>query len=243
MDRLEGAEEQLDGPLRDPAALDANLLDLRRINRLLGGVALSRWGLERLVDGLEGTISLLDVGTGGADIPVALLADARRRDRRLSIVAVDSRPEVIASALRLRPSLSRIEGLTLGVVPESGLPYPDRAFDVAHCSLVVHHLERGEAIAFLGELGRVARRGVVVNDLDRSWRHWLGARLVGSIAGSPYTRSDAPLSVRRAYRPSEQRGLLEAAGLRVVAERRGFLGHRYVLAAVHHTDEPAGASV
>ena len=51
MDRRDGAEEHLDGPLDDQPTLVGNLRDLRRLNRLSGGVALSRWGVNRLLDG------------------------------------------------------------------------------------------------------------------------------------------------------------------------------------------------
>jgi hypothetical protein len=82
MERLAGVEEILDGPLDDPDAVAGNLRDLRRVNRLLGGTRLSRLAIDRLWP--DGTpLSVVDVGTGGADIPVSLLADAARRGRSL----------------------------------------------------------------------------------------------------------------------------------------------------------------
>ena len=51
-------------------------------------------------------MSLVDVGTGGADIPVALLERARRQGRGLTITALDSREEVVAAALRVTPELA-----------------------------------------------------------------------------------------------------------------------------------------
>src|SRR3954452_12000346 len=76
--RQTDAVEVLDGPLDDPAALAGNLRDLRRINRWSGGVRLSADAIEALAAHRE-DVSLLDVGTGGADIPVALLDRARQR--------------------------------------------------------------------------------------------------------------------------------------------------------------------
>ncbi len=97
MERLTDGVELLDGPLDDRAALAGNLRDLRRINRWLGGVRLSAAGIEALAaHRLE--VTLLDVGTGGADIPIALLQAAEGRGRRLAVVALDSRPEIVALA-------------------------------------------------------------------------------------------------------------------------------------------------
>ncbi len=228
MKRLTGVAELLDGPLDDPATLAANLRDLARINRLTGGTRLS----ERAIAALGGGATLLDVGTGGADIPMTLLARARAAGRRLVVTATDSRDEVLAAARRARPALERTSGLELAIADGRGLPYPDGAFDIAHASLVLHHLEPDETVAFLRELRRVARRGVVVNDLVRGRLFWLGGwLLVHAIATSRYTRHDGPLSVRRAYSRTELRALVAVAGLAPVAEFGGFAGHRVAIAA------------
>ena len=50
------------------------------------------------------------------------------------------------------------------------LPFEDGAFDVGHCSLLVHHLDPDEVATVLREMGRVASASVVVNDLRRGIR-------------------------------------------------------------------------
>jgi ubiquinone/menaquinone biosynthesis C-methylase UbiE len=240
MDRLTNAEELIDGVLDEPEVLAGNLRDLRRVNRLLGGVRLSRLAVDRLTFGAPSSdpgrspdVLLIDVGTGGADIPVALLADARRRGRRLRIVAVDDRQEIIDAAYVARPGLASVPGLTLAASDGRSLPYPDRSFDIAHASLVIHHLEPADATALLAEMSRIARIGVVVNDLERGLLRWCGAWLIANLlTRNPYTRHDGPLSVRRAYTRREARELLANAGLRPVAELRDVLRHRYAIAAV-----------
>ena len=232
MDRQTDAVELLDGPLDDPVALTANLRDLRRVNRWLGGVHLSEAGIEALAAHRD-ELTLIDIGTGGADIPVALLERARRRGRRLAVVGVDSRPEVLAAAAFATPGLPSADGLELVVADGRTLPYPDRSFDVAHASLVLHHLAPDDAVALLREMGRVARLGVVVNDLDRSRLGWVGAWLLGHLlTTNRYTRHDAPLSVRRAYKPDEMAAMLRRAGLSPVRTVRGAFGQRYAIASV-----------
>lgn len=232
MDRLEDAAELLDGPLDDLAALAGNLRDLRRVNRLLGGVALSRGAITALAEDRT-DLSVLDVGTGGADIPMALVADAERRGRHLRVLAIDSRTEVLTAARAANPGLDASTQVELRVADGRRLPFADRSFDVAHASLLLHHLEPGDAVALLTEMARVARRGVVVNDLDRSRLAWFGSLLVGHLfTANPLSRHDAPLSVRRAYTLQEARALAIRAGLRTVWSRRGIFGYRYALACV-----------
>jgi ubiquinone/menaquinone biosynthesis C-methylase UbiE len=240
MERRTDAAELLDGPLDDPTALRGNLRDLRRINRWLGGASLSAVAIDALA-AHRMELTLLDVGTGGADIPVALLDRANERSRRLSIVAIDSRPEVLAEAARATPGLATTTGLELHVADGRSLPYPDRSFDVAHSSLLIHHLPADAAVAILREMARVARLGVVVNDLQRSWRGWAGAWLIGHLlTANRYTRHDSTLSVRRGYLAPEMADMLRAAGLSPVRTVRGAFGQRYAIAALPTPEDPDG---
>jgi len=240
MRRLADAPELLDGALGDSASLDGNLRDLRLVNRRLGGTAISIRALRALVlaarggDGTRGADALrvLDVGTGAADIPLALVRAAGPW-QSVRVTAVDSRPEIIAAAPRVSPDLDGNHAIELAVADGRSLPYGDGEFDVAHASMVLHHLEPPDAVRFLRELGRVAGVGVVLNDLARGLVPWLGAwLLLHALTRNRYTRHDGPLSVRRAYTAAEARALLQDAGLRPVAEAHALAGHRWAIAAV-----------
>jgi len=231
MQRLTGVEERLDGPLTDQRALVGNLRDLARVNRRLGGVGLSSAAIETLAPG-RAELSLLDVGTGGADIPLALIDRGRAQGRLVRVTALDSRSEVIAAAAIADPRVRTTGELALQVGDGRSLPYPDGSFDVVHTSLVVHHLDAAAARSLFAEMARVARIGVVVNDLVRGRHFWLGAWLLSHLATrNPFTRVDAPMSVQRAYTVAEMTALLAAAGLRVERRFDGLAGHRVAFAA------------
>jgi len=106
MRRIEAAPELLDGPL-DEELLAGNLRDLARINRWLGGADLSERAIAPLAMN-SFVLSILDVGTGGADIPLRLARDGRE------ITATDIRPEIVAAA-------KRVEGRGHIVVREGAL--------------------------------------------------------------------------------------------------------------------------
>ena len=114
MDRLAGAEELLDGPLDDRAALVGNLRDLARFNRHLGGVDLSARAIQALAPGTA-EVSILDVGTGGADIPLALIERGRAAGRLVRVPGVDDRPEVLEAATLADPRVTATGELTLHV--------------------------------------------------------------------------------------------------------------------------------
>ncbi len=231
MDRLAGAEELLDGPLDDRAALIGNLRDLARVNRRLGGADLSARAIDGLAPG-RASIAVLDVGTGAADIPLALIERGRAAGRIVRVTGVDTRPEVLEAAAVIDPRVTATGELALHVADGRALPFPDATFEVVHASLLVHHLDPDAARALFAEMLRVARLGVVVNDLVRSRATWLGAWLLAHVATrNRLTRYDGPLSVRRAYSVAELTALLAAAGLRVERRYDGFAGHRVALAA------------
>ncbi len=232
MDRQAHREELLDGRLDDAPTLAGNLRDLARVNRWLGGSRLSASGVEALSRG-RSPVSVLDVGTGGADIPLALIDRARASGRTLIVTGIDSRPEVLAAAVMVHPRLTATDGLALQIADGRSLPYPDDSFDVVHSSLLVHHLDPDAARAVLTEMARVARLGVVLNDLVRSRPAWIGAWLLShTLTRNRFTRTDAPLSVRRAYTVAELTALLATAGLRVGSIVRAPFAHRVALIAL-----------
>jgi len=212
--RLANNPELLDGPL-DPATLAGNLSDLARVNRLMGGSDISWRAVAPLLAplGAASPVRLLDVGTGAADIPVALARRAAAAGLDLRIVATDVRPEIVALAEE-RVLRAGVKGVEIGASPHDHLDAGDGSFEIVHSSMVLHHLEPAAAVAMLREMRRVASRAVIVNDLTRGDHWWLGARLLASLTTTnEYTRHDGPLSVCRAYKPNEVRQLAQRAGL------------------------------
>lgn len=227
MERIANTPELLDGPL-EAGTLAGNLRDLERVNRWLGGAELSWRALAVVLRRRTAEcVELLDVGTGAADIPRHLLRRASDGSLRLTVTASDVRPEITDVA---RTRSRGVEGLDVREATGGVLEFADDSFDIVHASMVLHHLEPEAAVGLLREMARVARRAVIVNDLDRARRWWLGAWLLSRLTtANRYTRHDAPLSVRRAYRAHEMSALAAAAGLSEVERLTDRLGHRYAL--------------
>jgi ubiquinone/menaquinone biosynthesis C-methylase UbiE len=94
------------------------------------------------------------------------------------------------------------------------LPYGDQAFDIALCTLALHHFDPREAIQLLRGMARVSKRAILVFDVVRSpLAYWGAVLLTRGLRMHPMTRHDAPISVRRAYSAPELRRLAEQAGL------------------------------
>lgn len=217
--RLQGAAELLDRPDNSDEEVRASLRDLERLNRYFGGVRTVLLHLSLLVGERSPTrFTILDIATGGADIPRAICRWARKRALAVSIDAVDRSDQALAAATEWSRGFPEIRLRRAQAPP---LPYPDQSFDYVIASLFFHHLSEAEGIFLLREMARVARRGLLVNDLLRS----RSARLLTTIttrllSGNRLTRHDGPISVLRGFRPQELRRMATEAGLGDVELRR-----------------------
>jgi ubiquinone/menaquinone biosynthesis C-methylase UbiE len=196
----------------------ASLEDLRWLNRYFGGLSTTTRLLARVAEktGVR-KLSYLDVASATGDGPLAARAYLARRGVELDITLLD----------RATSHLGRHGD---GAVPTTmaalcgdalQLPFADNSFDAAGSSLFVHHLEPEEVVQFVNEGLRVVRHAVIINDLRRSFFHWLASRAGVVLYRSRITRFDAGASVRRAYTPEEMRAMLTrtAAGEVEIDER------------------------
>jgi ubiquinone/menaquinone biosynthesis C-methylase UbiE len=227
--------EWMDAPGHATAVLADNLSDLRRVNRWVGGVRLTLRGLQRLTAELPrgAALTIVDLATGGADIPRAVAAWARRREFAARVLATDLSPAILALAAGgpAGGSNGHKRGLAFAAADARRLPFADASVDYAICSLALHHQVPDDALAMLREMRRIAQRGVVVNDILRCWKGYWGARLITRLCCSnPLTRHDGPLSVRKAYTRVEMTALAAEAGLWPVTFD-GFLGYRVAMTA------------
>ena len=188
--------EHLDDPDTPPALRERSLRDVRVANTLLGGTHAVLAELRRVLPTLGKTATMLDVGTGLADIPAASSKLARKRGVQLGTFAVDEAESLLHAAA------TRVEQ---GVCADARhLPFADASVDVVTCSQVLHHFTDDEVPDLLRELNRVARRCVVVSDLRRSWIAATGFWLVTWPLGfHPVSRHDGFTSVLRGFTSAE----------------------------------------
>ena len=181
---------------------------LEFVNRWLGGVGAIAFHLK----GETGLV--LDVAGGGGDIARALGA----REPGLRPVVLD----LSAWMLSFATGLARVRG------DVRRLPFADRSVDWVISTHFFHHLSDEEAVGALREFDRVARRGIVVNDLLRNRRALCWIKLF-TLWANPWVKADGPQSVRRGFTVTEAEALASRAGLPWLRVRKHF-AHRFTLA-------------
>lgn len=191
--------------------LEEALADLRVVNRRLGDTRAVIGHLSRLAMQVPHPVTVLDIATGSADIPVALAEWGRRSGVPLAITAVDNNMQTLGVARRVT---ERFPEITLARADGLLLPFASGGFDIVLCCKTLHHFSsEREAVRLLQEVLRVARRGYLVMDLRRSRIAWLLIALLTRLfTKNRITRNDGPLSVLRSFTPGELAALAREAG-------------------------------
>ena len=212
--------EWLDADTMDPRDLQRNLRDIRRINALLGWTAFTTHAVLSALRGQPHRAwSLLDVASGSADIPIAIARAATRTKVNLRVTATDRNPQIVGVA---RDQSAGIDSVTVEQQDALALPYPNGSFDIALCTLALHHFAPDVAVLLLRSMARVGRR-VMVYDVVRSPLAYAGVVAMTRLGRMhPMTCHDGPASVRRAYSAAEVRALAAKAGLTNAQVRVGF---------------------
>jgi SAM-dependent methyltransferase len=188
------------------------LRGLARINFVSASASILWPGLAELARSMAPRVPrVLDVATGGGDVPIRLWRRARRAGLDVHMEGCDISPV----ALEYACSRAAAGSAPIRFFEYDALTGPTlSAFDAVMCSLFLHHLEEGQAIALLRRMADMAGRLLLVNDLERGWFGLLAAHVATHLlTSSPVVRVDGPRSVEAAFTPVEARALAEAAGL------------------------------
>lgn len=217
--------EWLDQFDADPVEIQNSLRYIRKVNRALGYTQVILKHLERFSANWKRgqTIRIVDIGTGSADIPVAILRWADQMGWILKVVGVDLHPTVVREAGAVQEGrLAIVRGNAMN------LPFADESFDYAITSMFIHHLDECDVVKTLSEMGRVASRGIIVSDLMRlHWSYLVISAL--TLFSTPMVKHDARVSVAQSFTKPEILAIREQAGVHF-ADFHVHLRHRLVLA-------------
>lgn len=188
------------------------------IHRLFGETrALKRTLLSDISSLGTAEITILDVGAGSGTLLTYLKG---KLPRDLSLIGLEM-------------SYDSARGIAEnGHIPVLGnalsLPFADNSIDYVFCTLVLHHLTDSSARELISEMRRVARRKMIVIDLERSVFSYFIFKLFGTALLQRFTRDDGSLSIKRAFTRGELRNLVK--GLDKVNVERSAIGRLVVTA-------------
>ena len=208
--------EMMDAPTLEADLHMQALAGLRRINRV-SGVASQ---LVKPVIAFAGKkrVTMLDVASGGGDVPVNVAIAARAAGASIELTLFDR------SEVALQRAIHTAENAGLSVRSISGDavegPLPGQ-FDIVTCSLFLHHLDDRQTVAVLNNLRSATRGLLLVSDLRRCVSGFVAAH-VGCrlLSRSPVVHFDGPVSAHAAWTVAELQSMAARAGMRDAVVRR-----------------------
>jgi hypothetical protein len=205
----------LDGLPPSPE-VDASLRDLVFINRYLGGWRILR-SVFRQLEHPGAQFTVADIGAASGDMGAGL----RSAFPKCSVVSVDRIWHHLRAAADPRVAADAFAP-----------PFRERSFDYVTCSLFLHHFEDRELPTLLARLLGMARRALVVIDLERTTAGLALMPLFGVLfRWSALTRHDAVLSMESALTAGELGAFAAAAGASEIRVRRHPIWLRVSLVA------------
>jgi SAM-dependent methyltransferase len=175
-----------------------NLADLVRINSYFGGHSTIVKTMRRVAR-QDDSFSLLDVGAASGDTARAI-SSAFSKARVVSFDSNETNlgaaplPKVIGDAFRL--------------------PFATASFDYVFCSLFLHHFEDERVVNLLRCFYQLARRALLVCDVERHVVPYLFLAASRPLFGwNDVTVHDGIISVRASFTRDELKNLAKRAGI------------------------------
>ncbi len=204
--------ELMDDPTLDYTSHAEALRGLERLN-MVSTSAASLWAQIKSLSKQQQSqpLRILDIATGGGDIPVSLFKTAALDGVKIEIVGSDiSQSSVTYASRHALKKQAAVEFIQLDALQDE-LP---QGFDVVMTNLFTHHLDPPDVIKLLIKMAGAARQMVLINDLVRSEISyavvWLGTRL---LSRSPIVQYDGPVSVQGSFTGVEFLQMAGNAGL------------------------------
>lgn len=220
----------MDDPTIPREELAESLRFIRAVNRRLGGTRaviahLSRWSRRWPQDR---PITFLDVATGSADIPLAVRRWGVERGFDIRVTAIDNHETTLALA---REHIAGVDGIEIAHADALALAerFNAQSFDYVHAGMFLHHLPDIEVLTALRIMDRLARAGIIWNDLVRSRLGVVAIRFL-TLGAPPGVRHDARVSVEAGFTPREAREYARRIDLDYAHMRWSLLTHRFTLA-------------
>ncbi|WP_417429216.1 methyltransferase domain-containing protein [Halpernia sp.] len=160
-------EESMDDFSMDNQGLVTALDDIAKINQLLGGNSVTLNGVKCLLKNVPKNteITILDFGCGSGDM-VRMLSDfAKKQNLNFKLIGIDANQATIRHAENCSKNYKNITYLAEDIFLYD---FSKINIDIALITLTLHHFKDDEILKILKKIFNLVKKGIVVNDLQRS---------------------------------------------------------------------------
>jgi 2-polyprenyl-3-methyl-5-hydroxy-6-metoxy-1,4-benzoquinol methylase len=191
--------------------LDQTLKELKTINQLLGGNAVTTKALQKVISNTsQPTFTIADIGCGRGDMIEVMALWAQKKGLNCHFIGIDANPHTIEIGKKTLSELKNVSFKTANVFDEEFLTEP---VDISTCTLFTHHFTDEELVRIFKSIKSKTTLAFIINDLHRHPMAYYSIRLLTKYFSKSFmVKNDGPLSVLRSFKKYEIVQLLKKAG-------------------------------
>lgn len=183
--------------------LESTLLDLDRVNKLLGGYRVTIEGIERILGGAcyAQPVAITDVGCGNGSMLRAVAKIGRSRGIKMKLTGIDISEHTVEIARKMSQDFPEITYKRVDVTSEE---FKDHETDILLCTLTLHHFTDEEIEDLMKIFERMCQMGIVINDLHRSKTAYYLFKLYSSLfMKNAVAKKDGLTSILRSFKKKD----------------------------------------
>lgn len=179
------------------------LTDLKTVNKWLGGNAITLNGISQLLKKVpkSGVITIVDIGCGDGEILRQCARFGKKKGYNFKLIGVDANSYILSEARERSKEYPNITFEQIDVFSEENFTL---SYDIALCTLFLHHFKNEDIITLLNQTIKYATIGIVVNDLQRSRLAFNLFKIAGRVLlKTKIARHDGLVSIARGFTKAE----------------------------------------
>lgn len=191
-------EEAMDDPSLGTEKLGMVFRDLNRTNVILGGQRITLQAARGLLARFSrDSYRIIDMGCGDGDLLRRLARDCRKAQIEVSFLGIDNSMAALELAVAKSSEFPEIQYRKASMLE---LDHHKHRCDILLCTLTLHHFTDGEITSLLQNFTRMARLGVVINDLQRNRLAYYLFHMFSLIfIKTKIAKQDGLISIRRGF--------------------------------------------
>ena len=207
-------EESMDDFSMDNAGLVTALDDIARINQFLGGNAVTLDGVKTLIKDFpkDQVITIIDFGCGSGDMLRMLSKYGKDHNLNFKLIGIDANEATIRHAEKCSTNFENISYLAEDIFLYD---FSKLSIDIALITLTLHHFKNDEIIKIMKVIFNLVKKGIVVNDLQRSkLAYRLFQAIIFIFRLEKMTANDGLISILRGFKREDLEKFSKDLGLK-----------------------------
>ena len=208
--------------------LITSLDQLETINKWLGGNRLTLDGIKKMLADKprDQTYSIVDLGCGHGDMLRKIADYGKENGYKFELLGIDANQATIEYGISLSKKYDNIKYAKQNVIEDK---LTIDKYDIALCTLFLHHFEDEIAVTLIRKLLNKSRIGVVVNDLHRHPIPYYLFKMLTTVFGNEMVRSDGLLSITKAFKRADLENFADKVGYQNSIQWRWAFRYQWII--------------